>query len=166
MALRGARRTCVPCPDSGMPDAWTIIRYRDGYVHDPKLRTALVEMTFTRDQRANILYHPQPNTKAIVYEGQLAEWVFPELCTHLREAGFPESLTRYKATPGVRMALLSVAAPTGMLQAWVLPVHRQSPQLLRAIFLLEAVAHELSDGALAIYKPLGRQVLMRPPARS
>ena len=141
-----------------MPDAWTTVRYLDGYTRDVSGSSGRVSITVWPDCRARVEYRIRANSTLIVFERLLANWVLPELFSHLRAAGFP-ALPKHKAGPHERMGLLSVAAGADMLQAWILPAHRQVPAVNRSILLLEALASALSGGSLIAYGALDRQVL-------
>ncbi len=139
-------------------EPWTTVRYRDGYGRDPKsLTKAFVELSISADRHARVVCG---GTLALVSEGRLAAWVFPELCSHLRDAGFPDLPA---GLPGKGTALLSIAAGAVTLQAWLGLEHRQVASLYHSILLLEAVASALSDGRLPCYKPWERPILEAPP---
>ncbi|MBA3549019.1 MAG: hypothetical protein H0T76_21255 [Nannocystis sp.] len=141
-----------------MQDAWTTVRYLDGYTRDVSGNSGRVAITVWPDGRARVEYRIKANSTLIVFERALAAWVLPELLLQLRETGFP-ALPKHKAGPHDRMGLLSVATATGMLQAWILPAHRQMPAVNHSILLLEAIASALSGGSLVAYGALERPVL-------
>ena len=136
---------------------WTMLRYRDGYGPERTTRTELVELTLSADRHARLVC---PGSPPIVFEGWLAEWVFPELYSHLHDTGFP-ALPQVPA--GRSKAILSVASEAGTLQAWIEPAHRQHASVMHGLLLLEAVASALCGGTLPAYKSLVRPVLAAPP---
>lgn len=141
-----------------MPSDWTTLRYRDGYGRDD--RGGVVELTLWSDQHARLACPPRSGSDALVFEGRLEGWVFPELCAHLKDAGFPALQRPPDPARGPR-SILSGASAEGTVQAWIWPFHRQLPSLVHSLLLLEGVASALSDGTLVNYKPFSR-----PPLRS
>lgn len=138
-----------------MTSSWTTLRYREVYGGNGDDGTGHIEMTLWCDRRVRVAHMvAQPE----IFEGRLAEWVWPELVAHLRAAGFP-TLARPASAQG-RGALLSTATENGALEMmWIWPEHRRNDRLDRAVRLLEAVAHAASAGSLAFYRAVEREVL-------
>lgn len=128
-----------------MQASWTTLRYRDGHMlHSPE--QGRIEMTLCCDGRACISDLPRPRDTPRVTEVQVAPWVLEAVTTYLHEAGFPDLPPR-SLPVGVRVVLLSVAAPDGVVQVWICPAHRRElPPLDQAMRLLEAVAHAVTRG--------------------
>jgi len=145
-----------------MQDTWTTVRYLDGYIRDALGNTGRVEITVWPDRRARVAFRIRPTSTLIVFERAIADWILPELFTHLREAGFP-ALPKHKPALGERVGLLSIASGRSTLQAWILRVHRQIPAMNRAMRLLEAIASALSGGSLIEYEADERPVLAPSP---
>lgn len=140
-----------------MLDTWTTLRYRDGYAHHLRRGAGRMELTLAADRHARAAFFTDEGaTPTVVREGTLADWVLLELLSNLRAMGFP-NLPKEAARAGGWMALLSVAAPAGTHQAWILPGHRKAPAVDQTVLLLEAVASALNDGSS--YKPSSRLVL-------
>lgn len=141
-----------------MQDTWTTVRYVDGYIRDASGNTGRVEITIWRDCRARVSYRIRPTSTLIEFERSIADWVLPELYSHLRDAGFPD-LPKHKPVVGERVGLLSIATGKHTVQAWILRRHRQMPAVNRAMRLLEAVASALSGGTLVEFEAGERPVL-------
>lgn len=143
-----------------MLDTWTTLRYRDGYAHDLRHGAGRIELTLATDRHARVAYFTEAGAPPVVRQGRLAEWVLHELLANLLAMGFP-NLPEQGTRAGTWRALLSIAAPTGTHQAWLLPGHRQAAAVDQTVLLLEAVASALSDGSLSSYRPSSRPVLIR-----
>lgn len=151
-----ARRCTLRSPP--MQDTWTTVRYLDGYIRDVSGNTGRVEITVWPDCCARVAYRIRPSSTLIVFERSIADWVLPELYSHLRGAGFP-ALPKHKPGIGERVGLLSIATGRHTLQAWIMRIHRQVPAMNQAVLLLEAVASALSGGTLVEYEAGARAVL-------
>ncbi|HEY0134066.1 MAG TPA: hypothetical protein VGB85_08300 [Nannocystis sp.] len=138
-----------------MTSSWTTLRYREAYGAPGDDRAGHVEMTLWCDRRVRVAHML---ARPAVFEGTLAEWVWPELEMQLRAAGFP-TLSR-PATAQGRGALLSTATENGALQMmWIWPELRKNVRLDRAVRVLEAIAHAASAGSLKLYRAIEREVL-------
>lgn len=138
-----------------MIDAWTTLRFREAYTPRAGAPAGHIEMTLWASGRVRVAHVVEPSA---VFDGTLADWVWPELVAHLQAAGFP-GLPKPPDAEG-RGALLSVVPENGPLQMmWIWPAHRQDPRLDRAVRILEAIAHGVSGGTLSFYHPIERSVM-------
>lgn len=141
-----------------MQASWTTLRYRDGHMlHSPD--QGRVEMTLYCDGRACISDVPRPRATPQLREVRVAPWVIEAVTAGLHEAGFPDLPPR-SLPVGVRVILLSVAAPAGVVQVWIAPAHRSElPALDHAMRLLEAVTHAATRRAPEHHDLLERALL-------
>jgi hypothetical protein len=142
-----------------MHATWTTLRYRDGYLLHAPHHGGRIEMTLWSDGRARVASLPRPRGTPQVFEGLAAGWAVDAIANGLREVGFPDLPPR-PLPEGVRVALLSVAAPGGTAQAWIAPAHRHElPPLDLAMKLIESIAHAVSHGVLGVPNDFERPLL-------
>lgn len=138
-----------------MIGAWTTLRFREAYTPRGGGPAGHIEMTLWASGRVRVAHVVEPSA---VFDGKLVDGVWAELVAHLQAAGFP-NLPKPADAEG-RGALLSVVPASGPLEMmWIWPAHRRDPRLDRAMRLLEAIAHGVSNGLLSFYHPIERAVI-------
>lgn len=133
-----------------MTDAWTTIRYRNGFGSDLTVELTLSADRYARLVRSNALASTE-------YVGRLEAWVLPELRSYLCDAGFP-SLPKDPAG-AYKGLFLSVAGEGHLSQAWISLVHSERASIGQAVLLLERVMSALADTNRSAYGASGRPIL-------